>query len=335
MSRPVQQIALDRVGELLESPFWNSTTNSLYFVDINGKSIHQYEIHTAKHRTWNTSQRIGFISPVAHRPQVDVILGGMEDGLYLFDREEDNQLGLQEQCVWKLDPSLSSIVRFNDGKCDASGRLFAGTMDYQWRERTSQVEAKGQFYRFDSSRRHCASQSNIKESSAEEDALVKSTVLLSEISCSNGLTWSGDHRNLFYIDSGKLEISCYPFDIGMGTIDTERKQSVATLTREDGDNFTVFDGLCSDVQDKLWVALPGSGSILQLDPTTGKELLRISVGCKYPTSVCFGGPHLDILFVTSLRETQSSNEWKYQGGSLFMLEIPGTRGSTSSSAFVI
>jgi len=331
MSRhSVIQVAQENAGDLLESPFWNTLTNSLFYVDIDGKRIHQYELETETHSSWKTSQRVGFICPVSYSPQVETVLGGMEDGLYWIKLSSNNNSNntCVEQQIWSHGMD-TNIVRFNDGKCDSSGRLFAGLMDYQW-EKKPAMEAQGKFYSFQSSQRHRKDDIGKRVSTKRKSlGKITSRQIFSGICCSNGLTWLSDSQHLFYIDSGKYEILCYPYDIHTGEIDKERERKVVGLDKKTSNEFFVFDGMCCDTQDKLWVALAGAGVVVQIDAATGKELMRISVGCKYPTSVCFGGPHLDILFVTTARETTLSPGFKSQGGSLFMLQIPGARSSSS------
>ncbi|GJD11219.1 Regucalcin [Galdieria sulphuraria] len=258
---PVIQVAQESGGDLLESPFWSTATNSLFYVDIDGKKIHQYKLDTEKHRSWKTNQRVGFICPVSSSPQVDTVMGGLEDGLYWLDLSSTEDC-VEEQ-IWSHNMD-THIVRFNDGKCDSSGRLFAGLMDYQWQEK-SYSEAQGKFYSFESSQRlrKADSKKPVKRKQLDK---IKSQEVLSKICCSNGLTWLSDYRHLFYIDSGKYEILCYPYDIQTGKIDKDSKQTLVRLDK------------------KLWVALCGAGVVLQIDAATGKELMRISVGCKYPTS---------------------------------------------------
>ncbi|GJQ13486.1 hypothetical protein GpartN1_g5277.t1 [Galdieria partita] len=329
-SQPVIQVAQENSGELLESPFWSTATNSLFYVDIDGKRIHQYKLDTDKHTSWKTSQRVGFICPVSSSPQVDTVVGGLEDGLYFLNWVTSTEACVEQQ-IWSHNID-TSVVRFNDGKCDSTGRLFAGLMDYHWQEKPYS-EAQGKFYSFESMRRirKVDLHKPVKRKQLER---IKSQQVLSEICCSNGLTWLSDSQRLFYIDSGKYQILCYPYDIHTGKVDKDKKQTLVQLDKKSSDEFFVFDGMCCDIQDKLWVALCGAGVVLQIDAATGKELMRISVGCKYPTSVCFGGPHLDILFVTTARETVLSSGFKSHGGSLFMLQIPGIRSCSSSYPFL-
>ncbi|CAN7951449.1 unnamed protein product [Ixodes pacificus] len=54
-----------------------------------------------------------------------------------------------------------------------------------------------------------------------------------------------------------------------------------------------------DVNDKIWMACFGVGSVIQVDPETAKILNTVKVPAKYTTSCCFGGQNYDVLYVTS------------------------------------
>ena len=55
--------------------------------------------------------------------------------------------------------------------------------------------------------------------------------------------------------------------------------------------------MCLDAEGNLYVAHIGSAAIMVYD-SDGRERERIPTGGPTPTSVCFGGPNLDELFVT-------------------------------------
>ena len=60
------------------------------------------------------------------------------------------------------------------------------------------------------------------------------------------------------------------------------------------------DGTTIDSDGNLWVAIiDGSTSVIQINPNTGKLLREISIPSLQASAVCFGGPKLDILFVTT------------------------------------
>ncbi|KAJ8716407.1 hypothetical protein PYW07_003034 [Mythimna separata] len=61
----------------------------------------------------------------------------------------------------------------------------------------------------------------------------------------------------------------------------------------------VLDGMTVDKEGILWVANFNESQVLKIDPKKGKLLLVIPVDARLVTSLTFGGPDLDMLFVTS------------------------------------
>lgn len=49
------------------------------------------------------------------------------------------------------------------------------------------------------------------------------------------------------------------------------------------------DGMTVDADGKLWVAVYGGGAIVQMDPETQTELMKIEMPVLCPTSMAFGG----------------------------------------------
>src|SRR6185369_14121283 len=94
--------------------------------------------------------------------------------------------------------------RFNDGKCDAAGRFWAGTMAI------SEEENQGSLYVM------------------EPDLALKKKI--ENVSISNGLAWSADNTIMYYIDSPTRYVFAFDYDIATGGIDNQRV--VIDLTHE-------------------------------------------------------------------------------------------------------
>jgi sugar lactone lactonase YvrE len=56
----------------------------------------------------------------------------------------------------------------------------------------------------------------------------------------------------------------------------------------------VPDGMTVDAEGKLWVAVYGGGALLQIDPETQTELLKIEMPVLCPTSMAFGGRSVEV-----------------------------------------
>jgi len=179
--------------------------------------------------------------------------------------------------------------RFNDGKCDPRGRFLAGTMDM------GESDPTGSLYSFDGK---------------------SVTKLLGNITISNGMTWSSDHKTFYYIDTPTREVRAFDYDLETGAIANPR---VAVYVPE---SLGWPDGMTSDMQGNLWIAMWGGAQVTKWDPITGRLLEQIPVPAKNVSSCIFGGKHLNELYITSARkglDEATLTEYPATGG-VFRLE---------------
>lgn len=158
--------------------------------------------------------------------------------------------------------------RLNDGKVDRRGRFFAGSMD------TMEEGPSGGLYRLD------------------PDFSV--TRIDSGIICSNGPCWSPDDRTFYFADTWTGEIWAYDYDIATGAATNRR-----TFTRVDTSKGGAADGSTVDTEGYLWNALVYDGRLVRYAPDGSIDRI-IDMPVKKITSVMFGGPKLDTLYVTSM-----------------------------------
>lgn len=166
-------------------------------------------------------------------------------------------------------------TRFNDGKCDRMGRFWIGSI--------SKVPREAALYRFD------------------PDGSFR--VMERELTISNGLGWSPDGGTFYLTDSPERKIYAYDFDERTG--DLSRRRVLVDLGREAPG--VEPDGLAVDLQGNIWSALWDGWCVARFD-ARGNELARIALPVQRPTSVCFGGPRLDELYVTSASVGLSQDE---------------------------
>ena len=174
--------------------------------------------------------------------------------------------------------------RFNDGKCDPRGRFVAGTMDIHEKDPT------GSLYSFDGK------------------AIAK---LLSNITISNGMTWSPDGKTFYYIDTPTREVQAFDYDLDSGAIAHPR--AAVTIPSSLG----WPDGMTSDAQGNLWITMWGGAQITKWNPNTGQLLEQIPVPVIQPSSCVFGGKGMNELFITSARkglDDAALNKYPLSGG---------------------
>ena len=186
--------------------------------------------------------------------------------------------------------------RFNDGKCDPWGRFWAGTMAYDFEP------LAGALWRVN------ADFSCVRQRQG--------------FTISNGLAWSQDRGTLYLIDSPTLNVLAFPLT-NAGEISGE--PSICVHIPEDWD--AVPDGMCMDAEGMLWIALFGGGCVTRWDPVSGQRLERLALPCRQVTSCCFGGPHLDQLFMTTARREMDAAAIKAEplAGGLFQADV-GVKG---------
>ena len=186
--------------------------------------------------------------------------------------------------------------RFNDAKCDRQGRFWAGTMDdVKWNA------PMGSLYRLDPD--------------------TKVNCMQTGVICANGLGWSPDDSVFYFTESFRYGIYAYDFDPILGIISNRRL--FASLDR-DSDGFP--DGLTVDAEGFVWSVHNAVGRVVRYTPAGTVDMV-IELPVPRPTSCIFGGEELDVLYVTSARETMTPEQIARfpLSGSLFAIR-PGVRG---------
>ncbi|MES2400747.1 MAG: SMP-30/gluconolactonase/LRE family protein [Pseudomonadota bacterium] len=185
-------------------------------------------------------------------------------------------------------------IRMNDGRTDRAGRFVAGSLVMGRNEKLGalyQVDAAGQVNMLDRG-----------------------------FAISNGTCFSPDGQWLYFTDSRTRKIMRYPYDKATG------KAGVPTLLIDTEPLASAGDGATVDSEGFLWTALVEIGKMGRFSPE-GKLDRLIDMPVRYVTCPCFGGPNLDILYVTSI--SNSGNVLKDDhpdAGALFAIHGTGVRG---------
>jgi sugar lactone lactonase YvrE len=184
--------------------------------------------------------------------------------------------------------------RMNDGKCDPGGRFWAGTMAFEV------TPGAAALYRLDPD--------------------LQVTRVVSGVTLSNGLGWSLDGRQMFYIDSMSHGVDVFDFEPADGSLGERRR--LITIAPDEG----LPDGMTVDAEGCLWVALHGSGSIRRYTPDGHVDRV-VRVPPTMVTSCAFGGPDLTDLYITTMNLGLSEEARRAQplAGGLFRCQ-PGVRG---------
>jgi D-xylono/L-arabinono-1,4-lactonase len=221
------------------------------------------------------------------------VVGGFtfqEDGsLLLFEVDRIALLdasGRRRVLKEGIDPDMA---RFNDVIADPEGRVFAGTI--------GRTKESGGLYRVDL------------------DGSV--TPLWKGTGCANGMGFTPDLRQFYWTCSSTRTIFISNYDRASGAL-TDRRVFYAAPSAEG-----TPDGLSVDARGTIWTARWDGSAVLHLSPT-GELLDKIVFPVPKISSVAFGGPELDVLYVTSAggKETDSAED-----GTLYRVRVPA-RGQT-------
>ncbi len=265
-------LLLDARVELAEGPIWDGTT--LTWVDLLGGVVHRLSLDGVPGPSLEVGRRVGCAVPCA-----------------------DGGLILATETGFAREHELVAPVRIdgfmNDGRADALGRMWAGTIAVA--DDGGPVAGAGTLYRLDPD--------------------LTLTAVLGGITLSNGMDWSPDGRTFFYVDSASGGIDAYDFEEAAGTLSRPRR-----VVEIDGG---FADGMCVDADGALWTAVWGTGEVRRYTPDGALDR-AISLPVSQPTSCAFAD---DVLVITSAWHRLSEQERARQplAGGIFACS-PGVRG---------
>jgi sugar lactone lactonase YvrE len=281
---PSAEFLIDAGGRLSEGPLWDEQSQTLYWVDIEGRRLHVYDPGTHQDHSFVMPSRIG----MACLTKDNRVMVALEKGVYFVQGAESLHLFHGDM------ESTLERNRLNDGKCDASGRLWVGSMNMDV------VEGQAALY--------CLTPEK------------KCTRALDGVTVSNGIEWSPDGRFMYYIDTPSGFLWRFDFDPETGRIG--HRVPLIDYRKEEGN----FDGMTIDSEGCLWIAHWGGFQVSKWDPSSGRKLLTVKVPVPNPSSCAFGGPALDKLYITTATGRDKTVKRDYpQSGSLYVYE-DGTRG---------
>jgi sugar lactone lactonase YvrE len=283
MSDIIVEVAYDAHAGTAEGPVWDDRRQQLVWTDIPDETVHFTDLGSGKDTAVDVGTRVGCIVP---RSAGGYALGTPQE-FWLTDTDD---VASPRQ---KLRMTDETLVRTNDGKCDSSGRFFAGTaaQDGRW--------GTGALYRLD------------------PDLSVN--LVLPGVTCANGLGWSLDAKIMYYVDTPTYRIDAFDFDAESGTLSNRR----IFATVEGGGR---PDGLCVDSEGCLWVAIWLGWEVRRYAPD-GRLLQRVKVPTAMVSSCAFAGPDLDVLCITSASGglMKRQHEEQPHAGAIFVCS-PGVQG---------
>ena len=260
-------------NQLGESPVWVDELNTIFWVDILESKICSYQIYEKNFKEFEVPEKIGFI---IHIKKFEFI-GGLSSGLYYID--------LTNKIFNKIPGAniKNKKLRINDGKCDALGNLWFGTIDD-----TKKIKGNLYFYKNNSS------------------IICKSSNFITP----NGPTFSPDNKTIYFTDSCKKEI--------YSSVLKENNLKDKKIFMKFPKKFGSPDGMTIDEEGFLWVAFYGDYCVRRISPK-GDIVMKIDLPVSNITSCAFGGKNLETLFITSAKKDLKESELFEQklAGSIF------------------
>ncbi len=268
---------------------WHAEEDSLYWIDIAACVVHRLHITSKTHRSWSLPSAPGCIA----RNATGGLVVALRTGLVHLNTDTGTITPLLPA------PYDTNLIRFNDGRCDAMGRLWCGSI----------YEPRGQAL---------ATLYRIEHNTLKD--------MHHAVTTSNGVAFTVDQHQMFHSDTPSHRINIYDFDLATGQTSNGHLFHQFNADKSAPDYGGRPDGAAVDSENAYWCAMYEGGRLLRLAPT-GKILQEIPLPVRCPTMLAFGGHDLRTLYITSVRDKRPAEEleqYPHSGCLLsFRVDVPG------------
>jgi len=268
-----------------EGACWFAAEQRLYWVDILKCEVHRFDPVTGNDEVRKTPCHVSMVQPTTRG---DLVLA-TRDGIARMDFDSGRFTVL-------CNPEANVPGnRFNDGKADPRGRLFAGTIAYDGSDK------KAALWRIESD--------------------LSFTKLIDQVGNSNGLGWSPDQKTFYWTDTKTGCVFAFDYDANTGDI-TNRRVAV-----EVDKSIGRPDGLAVDAEGFLWTALWAGRGVTRWNPASGEMVDKVDCPAANCTCPAFGGANLDTLYFTTAQKGREEAEpsAEPEAGNLFAAKV-GVKG---------
>src|SRR5260370_777914 len=180
------ELAYQSAAELGEGALWDHRIDRLWWVDILQGRLHRFDPATKINETFEVGGLVGTVVP----DEGGGLLLAVKNGFASYD-PESRKLEMLASMEHE-----NPTIRFNEGKCDAGGRFWAGTMALGGRAGAGHL--------------FCL----------HSDLSVSRKI--KGVSISNGLGWSPEADKMYYIDSPSQRVLEFSYDNLSGGISGPR-----------------------------------------------------------------------------------------------------------------
>jgi sugar lactone lactonase YvrE len=227
-----------------------------------------YWVDVRGHRVLWRHPRTGDTGELATPADVSAVIPRENGGLVLLlptGPTLTDAAGVVEKSIGYDGEGAGTTLRCNDAKADPTGRLWFGTMGYEMQP------GVGSLYRLD-------------------PGATDPVPVCRDITVSNGLGWSASGDRMYYVDTATQRVDVFDYDLSTGTASGRRPFADVAPAHP--------DGMCTDVEGAVWVALWGSAAVRRYTPD-GRLDREVTLPTPYVTSCAFAGPDYDLLFITT------------------------------------
>lgn len=278
---------LDAKAALGECPVWSQRDSCLFWIDIDGRAVHRFDPVSGENETRRLAARPGSLALTGDPDRLLVAVEHQLCDLSWSTGEAEVRATLETEGPGK---------RLNDGRCDAAGRFWVGSMD----DPPTDARHQGMLHRYD------------------PDGTTE--VFRTGIVVSNSLAFSPDSSVMYWADTLEERVLAFDYDVDTGYAANER------VFLDFADLPGRPDGACVDESGCFWVACVYGWSLLRATPEGDVDRI-IELPVEKPTMPAFGGSSLDTLYVTSISSGGSlpTAPGQRHAGGVFALD-PGVRG---------
>jgi len=265
-----------------ETPLWCPATRSLLWLDIDGGRLQRFHPASGRHDAFTFEGR--YVGSLALMREPGRVLLGIDLGLFVFDLASG-----QTRLLCQVEPAENDS-RLNDGRCDAHGRFWVGTMDNQLHR------PNGALYRVD------------PDGSAHH--------MFGEVIVTNTIALSPNQETLYFSDTRRFVTWQFTHDAASGALSDRR------VFVDHSESKSRPDGACVDAEGYVWNAIFGGARIVRFSPA-GKIDRVVELPVTNPTCLCLGGPELKTLYITTARKFLSRAQLRDQplAGSVLALDV--------------
>lgn len=269
-----------------ETPLWCDQTQSLLWLDIDGGRLQRFHPASGRHDAFGFDAK--FVGCLALTSAPGCVLLALDLGLHIFDMGTGAL-----RLVCQVEP-VDNDNRLNDGRCDALGNFWVGTMDNQLHR------PNGAFYRVD------------PQGQAHR--------LFADVIVSNTVAFSPAQDRLYFSDTRRFVTWQFDMDSAAGTLANRRVFVDHAASRDRP------DGACVDAEGFVWNAIFAGGRVVRYTPA-GEVDHVIELPVTNPSCVCLGGPDLRTLYITTARKFLSRAQLRNEplAGSVLavQVDVPG------------